>query len=317
MEKTVEISICIPAYKNIHFLQRLLDSIAMQTFSNYEVIITDDSPDNTVKDFLGDYTGIKDIKYYRNPVALGTPENWNEGIRRSTGNWIKLMHDDDWFTSPHALQVFYDAISANPNCQFFFSAFQNVIEGTGRVEVVTCDWLDKLILKISPLHLFKRVYVGNPSCTLVKRDVQLYYDKDFKFVVDFEYYIRCIRKLKEYYYIDAVLLNIGFNNEQVTKYTFLVPEVQIPENFVLLKKLGYNILRNIVVFDYYWRMFRNLKIRRVEDVSKFYKEPIHPFLVQMIKVQQLIPASILKIGVVSKVLMVINYLVSLLRPLGR
>ena len=317
MEKTVQISICIPAYKNIQFLRRLLDSIAMQTFTDYEVIITDDSPDDTVKDFLGNFAGIKNLKYYRNQVALGTPENWNEGIRRSTGTWVKLMHDDDWFTSPDALQVFHGAVAANPGCQFFFSAFQNVIEETGKVQVVTCDWLDKLILNLSPLHLFKRVYVGNPSCTLIKRDVHLFYDKNFKFVVDFEYYIRCILKLKQYYYIDRVLLNIGFHSEQVTKYTFLVPEVQIPENFVLLKKLGYHILRNIIVYDYYWRMFRNLKIRRVADVTKFYKDPIHPFLVQMIKAQQVMSPLMLKIGMISKLAMTVNYVVSLTRPLTK
>jgi glycosyltransferase involved in cell wall biosynthesis len=42
------ISICIPAYKRTEFLQRLLDSIDIQTFKNFEVIVTDDSPGNDV-----------------------------------------------------------------------------------------------------------------------------------------------------------------------------------------------------------------------------------------------------------------------------
>lgn len=312
MEKTFAISICVPTYKNINFLKRLLDSIAIQTFTDYEVIITDDSPDDSVSNFLNRYAKIREIKYFRNKVALGTPENWNEGIRRSCGTWIKLMHDDDWFTTPQALQLFYEAVLQHPRCHFFFSAFQNIVENSGKVEVVTCNWVDRIVLKLSPLHLFKKVYVGNPSCTLIKRDVNLYYDKDFKFVVDFEYYIRCITKLKAYYYIDNVLLNIGFNSEQVTKYTFLVPEVQIPENLLLLEKLGGRILRNLFVYDYYWRMFRNLKVRRVAEIRRFYPGTIHPILIQIVNVQTRVSVRILKIGVISKTLMFVSYLRSLL-----
>ena len=44
------ISICIPAYKNTSFLKRLLESLLQQTYTHFEVILSDDSPDDTVKD---------------------------------------------------------------------------------------------------------------------------------------------------------------------------------------------------------------------------------------------------------------------------
>jgi glycosyltransferase involved in cell wall biosynthesis len=244
-----------------------LTPLPIQTFNDYEVVVTDDSPDTTVQDFIDNYREIKGVKYFRNSPALGTPKNWNEGIRRSSGKWIKLMHDDDWFAQPDALETFYKATVEKPQCAFFFSAFQNVMEEDNKVEVVRCTGGDKLMLWLSPLHLFGKVYVGNPSCTFVKRDLGQLYDSRFKFVVDFEYYIRCFKIIKSYWYVDRVLLNIGFNKEQVTKYTFLVPEVQIPENLLLLEKLGAEILRNPVVYDYYWRMLRNLKIRSVKQVQ--------------------------------------------------
>ena len=157
------------------------------------------------------------------------------------------------------------------------------------------------------------MYVGNPSCTLIKKDVALYYDRNYKFVVDFEYYIRCFRKLKRYHYIDSVLMNIGFHDEQVTKYTFLVPEVQIPENINMLGKFGNGILYNPVVYDYYWRMFRNLGIRKVEQVKEYHTGEVPPLLTQMIRSQALLPTSLLKFGIISKVYMLGNYLVSLFR----
>jgi glycosyltransferase involved in cell wall biosynthesis len=310
MNSVPAISVCIPAYQNLHHLRRLLDSISRQTFTDYEVIITDDTRDDTVKSILDDY-GSLPIKYFKNPEQLGTPENWNESMRKAGGKWIKLMHNDDWFESNRALQVFYDATLAVPSCDFFFAAFQNIIEKTGEKEIVRCNWLDLLFLKLSPLHLVKRVYVGNPSCTLVRKEHNLFYDRQFKFVVDFEYYIRMIRRRKGYRYIDEVLLNIGFHDEQVTRFTFLVPEVQIPENLILLDKLGVKILMNPVVYDYYWRMIRNLGIREISEVKKSYDGPV-PFLLQrMISFQSKISAGLLKNGLISKTLMFFHYITSL------
>jgi hypothetical protein len=185
------------------------------------------------------------------------------------------------------------------------------MEEENKVEVVTCGLVDKLMLWLNPLHLFGKVYVGNPSCTFVKRDLGQLYDSRFKFVVDFEYYIRCFKIIRSYKYVDKVLLNIGFNKEQVTKYTFLVPEVQIPENLLLLEKLGGNILRNPVVYDYYWRMLRNLKIRSVKQVSHFYPGAIHPIIKQMITFQSRFSLSFLRNGIISKCLMFASYLRSL------
>ena len=307
----VEISVCIPVYKKVDFLRRLLDSLAIQTFGDYEIIITDDSPDDSIENLVNQYSFQQPLKYVRNRPALGTPENWNEAARHATGSWIKMMHNDDWFASEHSLQRFYYHAQNSRECKFFFSAFQNVVAGTGSSEVVRCDIFDRLFLKISPLHLFRKVYVGNPSCTLIRSGTGLEYDRRFKFVVDFEYYIRCFRNLKKYYYIDEVLIKVGLHEDQVTKYTFLVPEVQIPENFLLLEKLGTKILRNPFVYDYYWRLFRNLNIRSEEELKRYHPGRVFPSLQRMIRSQSRISSRVLKRGVLSKFFMSISYLANL------
>jgi glycosyltransferase involved in cell wall biosynthesis len=49
------ISICIPAYKRTNYLKRLLDSIVLQNFHDFEVIISDDSNDNSVSELIHDF----------------------------------------------------------------------------------------------------------------------------------------------------------------------------------------------------------------------------------------------------------------------
>ncbi len=103
------ISICIPAYKRTQYLQRLLRSIAEQTFNNFEVIVSDDSNDDSVKKLIAQFENQFSLKYWQNQTSLGTPANWNAAIQKAAGEWIKLMHDDDWFATPSALQQFADA----------------------------------------------------------------------------------------------------------------------------------------------------------------------------------------------------------------
>lgn len=308
----VSISICIPVYKRLKDLQRLLDSIFIQTYKNYEVIITDDSPDDSVEKFIKNYNKINCIKYYKNQSALGTPENWNQSIRKANGQWIKLMHDDDWFANENSLQEFYNATLLHKDCDFFFSAYFNMSE-KNISQQVNLNWTDNFLLKQSPLNLFKKNYIGNPSCTLIKRSINLFYDNNFKWVVDFEYYIRCLQKVKNYHYINLPLINVGLNEEQVTKYSFRIAEVEIPENLILIKKMGFKILRNIFVYDYYWRFFRNLGIRNSEDIKEYYSVPLHSLLKKMIFSQRKISPLLLKNGFISKILMMVNYLFSLLK----
>lgn len=302
------ISICIPAYKYVDYLKRLLDSILNQTYKDFEVVITDDSPDNSVEILLQNYFSKTEIRYYKNPQPLGTPENWNEAIRKANGTWIKLMHNDDWFATNDALQIFYENIRQHPEAVFLFSAFQNVEVSSGKKEVVKLSWLDQVYFKNNPYHLLKKVYVGNPSCTIIKKDVNIFYDKRYQFIVDFDYYIRAIQQTGIPFYIDEVLMNIGFHGEQVTTYTKYNPIVQIPENIIFLNEQKKNILKNVIVFDYYWRLMRNLKIDSEEKLLSYLgKIKPKPQIISIIHFQKKIPNSLLKIGVISKLFMLMSY----------
>ena len=43
-----KVSICIPCYKQTVFLKRTLDSITTQSYEDFEVIVTDDTPDYSI-----------------------------------------------------------------------------------------------------------------------------------------------------------------------------------------------------------------------------------------------------------------------------
>ena len=307
------ISICIPAFKRTKYLKRLLDSVREQIFSDYEVIITDDSPGNEVKSACEIYEHNFHLRYQKNPAPLGTPENWNAAIRLAKGEWIKIMHDDDWFADPNSLTEYVDAIKQNPNAEFFFSAYNNVYENSSRTEEVFIIRNRFQLLKKNPATLFSSNVIGPPSVILHKNDNKFWYDPKIKWVVDIDFYIRYL-KATEPVYIPKALINVGMHEEQVTTSAFRVSEVEVPENFYLLNKTGTSQLKSILIYDAWWRLMRNLRIRNEQQIrSAGYEGDIPSPVLSMIHWQKHFPKQLLKNGVISKLSMFANYLRNYLR----
>lgn len=307
MDAPYLISICIPTYKRIVDLEKLLDSIGRQSFKNFEVIITDDSPDDTVKNFAANYPADFKLLYFKNSTALGTPENWNEGIRKANGQWVKLMHDDDYFATEDSLAAYVQAMDAHPSAKVFYSAFifENMAQQSR--QLITCNWFDRFFLGLSPLHLLKRNYFGNPSCVLVKKELPFLYDNRFKYIVDFAYYIELLQNKVPAVYLPKVLIHVGQNEEQVTHYTFKNVAVQMYENHILFEKLGAKALNNVVAYDYFWRNYRNFSITAAEQILPHYGGEIALPLQRMLSAQKAIPRIFLKTGLSSKFFMLWSY----------
>ncbi len=305
----MKISVCIPAYKNAAFLRRNLDALVNQTFRDFEVILSDDSPDESVAEIAAAYENRLNIIYLKNTPAKGTPANWNFAMQHASGEFIKLMHDDDWFATNTALQQYYDCLLTNPGVDFCFSAFYNVNIGSGKVEPVFCSPFNRYLLKHSRYNLFKRNFIGPPSVVFQRNRGEIFYDEKLKWLVDFEGYIRFLQTKSNILYLDKNLVNIGISGEQVTSSTQHDRTVVLPESLYFLKKHGLHILNNLYVYDYYWRMLRNFSVANTGDLAAAGWDDIVPErLSKMIYAQQKIPKSFLHIGLVSKLCMLASYL---------
>lgn len=302
------ISICIPAYKNVVYLERLFKSIQSQTFKDYEIIVTDDSPDEAVGNLVEQYKVNLPVLYFKNKHPLGSPANWNAAIAQAKGQWIKIMHDDDWFADEHCLGKFAEVATQN-TASFIFSGFVNVELATGVEHPFVISQLEERMLQQNPLYLFRTNYIGHPSTTLIKNELTQWFDESIKWVVDFEFYIRVLRA-NDFYAIKQPLIKIGIGSEQITIASFRKREVELPENIYLLNTLGAQCLNYIFVYDYYWRLMRNLGIKEVEELKEYVTLEQVPFVLKsMIRWQQKLGIKTLKkYGAYSKICMTIHYL---------
>jgi glycosyltransferase involved in cell wall biosynthesis len=306
MGEALLVSICIPAYQRKDCLKRLLDSIEIQTFRRFEVVITDDSPGGEVLDIVEDHPLRPLIRYFKNPRTLGSPENWNEGLRKAKADWIKIMHDDDWFTGPDSLAVFADAIQ-NRAARFYFSAYTNVYPG-GRTKTIRIKDADYVALNKMPEILIAANRIGPPSAVIFKKDYALVFDNRMQWLVDIDFYIRYLKKHPPPENISEALIQIGISESQLTRSSYGDPGIEIPERFMLFEKMEPAGLNNIMIFDSWWRFIRNLKITDNQKIpASGYLGKIPDVIQGMIKFQKHIPKALLNAGLFSKFFMVIHF----------
>lgn len=305
MKEKVLISVCVPAYKRPDNIRRLLHSLTQQTFTNFEIVITDDSPDNSVADVLPEFPTLP-IMYLKNTPALGTPANWNAGIARASGEWIKVIHDDDWLSRPDSLQLF--AAASRSGKSFIFSNYKNVWE-SGKEEIKTfpLSWRKRIIA--NPVNLLAYNVIGPPSVVMVKNGLAHTYDERMKWRVDIDCYIRVLQDAQDFEAIPESLVCVGISESQVTNSCINLPEVELPEGLLLLEKYGIKALNDLYVYDAWWRILRNVGVRSEKQLGLFTPGKKWPVVIRnMVAHQNKIPVGLLRNGFVSKPAMFLSYL---------
>ncbi len=212
----VKVSICIPAYNNEQSVRRLLASVEKQIFQDYEVIITDDS----TGDGIGKLAEEKDyVKYYKNPVPLGAAANWNEAVGKSGGEYVKIMHHDDWFTDENSLGAFVDMLEQHPEADLAFSGSRQEEAERSYDRSISAD--DAALIREDYRNLFLGNTIGAPSAVIVRRSAlrteEIVYDEKLTWLVDMEYYMHILGRNPRFAYTEKPLVSVGIGKEQLTE----------------------------------------------------------------------------------------------------
>ncbi|MFI3244183.1 MAG: glycosyltransferase [Akkermansia sp.] len=93
---TPKVSVLIPIYKtNAKHLGEAIDSILSQSFRDFELLILNDSPDQTkLGDIVRAYQDNR-IKYHINEKNLGIAQSRNKLIDLAQGEYLAIMDHDD------------------------------------------------------------------------------------------------------------------------------------------------------------------------------------------------------------------------------
>src|SRR5437899_2267454 len=104
------VSVCIRAHSRPLALQQAIESALAQTFTDFELVISDDSGQMAEVAYA---SGDSRIRYHQNPTPVGSTTNIRAACSRARGRLIALLDDDDrWL--PNFLAVTVDRFEVDP-----------------------------------------------------------------------------------------------------------------------------------------------------------------------------------------------------------
>jgi glycosyltransferase involved in cell wall biosynthesis len=190
MENNIKISVCIPTYeaggKGVFFLQKNIEGILKQTYDNFEIIISDHSKNSEIENYISSLSHPK-ITYFRYKEHIGKPAyNTNNAINNSTGDYIKIMNQDDYIKSDDFFQKAIDLIKGGS--KWVLSNFTHLNYNTGEYfKFMTPSF------RVDGRHLLDgRNSIGCPSVGLIPKGELI--DVNVTYMIDCELWYRLFIK---------------------------------------------------------------------------------------------------------------------------
>ncbi|HHG85110.1 MAG TPA: glycosyltransferase [Bacteroidetes bacterium] len=97
------VSVCIPCYNAEKSIAETLDSILAQTYSNIEIIVSDNQSNDATREIVRGYAS-QGVRLVENPPVkdgdgriFGAFDNWDYALSQGTGEFLCLYHADDLY----------------------------------------------------------------------------------------------------------------------------------------------------------------------------------------------------------------------------
>jgi len=208
------ISICIPCWEfggnGVFLLAKNLSMLENQTYDDIQIVVSDNSKDNKIVDFINQYKGKLKIKYVQNDPRYrkSAQHNFNNAIRNADGDIISLMCQDDYFTSIFSIEEIVNGFIEPYKWLITSVWLKDVKFKTERLHHPR--WDDKIILGFN--------YIGPPSMLSMRKGFECYFDTETVYYSDCELYHQLYVKYGLPKVLDAgcVTYNIWEGNGTVT-----------------------------------------------------------------------------------------------------
>ena len=140
--RTPRVSIALPVFNGEGLIDRSIDSILVQSFEDFELVISDNGSTDRTEEICRSYAA-KDqrIRYYRNHTNIGGAKNFAHAFELCSAEYFKWQsHDDE--LAPDFLLRCVEILDQNPSVVLAFSRMQ-IIDEDGNVKK-TCEIVEDI-----------------------------------------------------------------------------------------------------------------------------------------------------------------------------
>ena len=266
------VSVIIPAYNHEKYVKECIESVLNQTYTNLEILVEDDCSTDKTQEVI---KGIKDerLKKIYSKKNKGTVNTINELIKMCKGKYIATLGSDDvWY--PTKIEEQMKVFKENPNLGAVFTLVDFIDENGKKFE--GNDPILYVFKKdnVSQGKRFRMFYKGgNHLChssaivtRKVVKDIGLY-NKAFRQLHDYEYWIRVLHKY-DFYVLDKKLVKYRRANKDNNSISATSKENDIRmfnELFYINSKMIENMKSEIFI-DGFQDLFRNKESKSKDEL---------------------------------------------------
>lgn len=196
--KEPTISVVVAVYNGAKTLQRCIDSVVEQSWSNKELIIVDGGSTDGTVEMLEAEDG--KIAYWESKPDRGIYHAWNKALDHAEGEWICFLGADDYFTAPDSLAELVAQTGDGSDLIF------------GRTALV--DEKDRVLRRYGAMWDWKRMkryqIVSHPGALHHGSLFERYgkFDEKYRVAGDYEFFLRVGAEAKASY-VDKVIVCMG------------------------------------------------------------------------------------------------------------
>ncbi len=164
----------VPAFNNGAYIEATVHSILSQTFTDFELIISDHSSTDDTWAKLQSIVTDPRVRLMSIPAGGGAPANWNAVTAQANGELIKLVCGDD-LLYPTSLAEQVAAFDQHPEAVLVASQ-RDIVDDTG-VPVVRARGVQHLHGVVAGTTAIRRTVragtnvFGEPACVMMRRQV--------------------------------------------------------------------------------------------------------------------------------------------------
>lgn len=205
-----KISIAIPTWEfygnGEQFLDDLFRTIEIQTFKDFEVVISDHSADDYLLPKIKEFDVKFDIKYCKNENNRGNGStNLNNAISNCSSDIVKILFQDDFFYDDEALEKIYYALSDSDKMWLLNGTNHTKNDGNTFYWDLYPKFNDKLLDGVNT--------ISSPSVVAFKRQSEVIFDETLVYFMDVDYYYGMRKKYGDPVFYDDILVTNRFPHE--------------------------------------------------------------------------------------------------------
>ena len=266
----MNISVIIPTFNRKETLKRAIQSVVMQSYTPYEIIVIDDGSDDGTKEWLKD--NFPNVKYIYQ-MNSGVSSARNKGIKFARGDWIALLDsDDEWL--PSKLKDQANEIELIPAAKFLHTNEIWIRNG------VRVNQMKKH--KKYGGYIFEKCLDMcriSPSSVLIKKDIfdEIgMFDETLKVCEDYDLWLRFASKYPVHFLDQPLIKKYGGHSDQLSKVddgieSYRIRSLKKIMNSGILNKKQKTITKDVLVkkmYIYAKGLEKRNKIRELNDTKK-------------------------------------------------